>query len=148
MAAMASQITGVSIVSSTVCSGADQRKHQSFASLAFFKGIQRWPVYSPQRASNAENVTIWWLHNISWALSRIDKKTSSAQAISLELCENKHMVLSYTQYCDQLSLSSNHANDYTWSRIKQWYSGLAIRATRLSIRQFTRARTVVKDDIK
>ena len=37
MAAMASQITGVSIVSSTVCSGADQRKHQSFASLAFLR---------------------------------------------------------------------------------------------------------------
>ena len=30
-----SQITGVSIVYSTVCSGADQRKHQSSASLAF-----------------------------------------------------------------------------------------------------------------
>ena len=32
---MASQITGVSIVCSTVCSGADQRKHQSSTSLAF-----------------------------------------------------------------------------------------------------------------
>ena len=31
MAAVASQITGVSIVYSTVCSGADQRKHQSSA---------------------------------------------------------------------------------------------------------------------
>ena len=36
--AMASQITGVSIVCSTVCSGADQRKHQSSASLAFLWG--------------------------------------------------------------------------------------------------------------
>ena len=31
MSAMASQITGVSIVGSSVCSGADQRKHQSYA---------------------------------------------------------------------------------------------------------------------
>ena len=38
MSAMASQITGVSIVYSTVCSGADQRKHQSSASLAFVRG--------------------------------------------------------------------------------------------------------------
>ena len=35
MRAMASQITGVLIFYSTVCSGADQRKHQSSASLAF-----------------------------------------------------------------------------------------------------------------
>ena len=35
MSAMASQITSVSIVYSTVCSGADQRKHQSSASVAF-----------------------------------------------------------------------------------------------------------------
>ena len=34
MGAMASQTTGVSIVYSTVCSGTDQRKHQSSASLA------------------------------------------------------------------------------------------------------------------
>ena len=31
----------------TVYSGADQRKHQSSASLAFVRGIHRWPVNSP-----------------------------------------------------------------------------------------------------
>ena len=36
--AMASQITSVPIVCSTVCSDADQREHQSSASLAFVKG--------------------------------------------------------------------------------------------------------------
>ena len=35
MGAMASQITGVSIVCSNFCSDTDQRKHQSSASLAF-----------------------------------------------------------------------------------------------------------------
>ena len=43
MSAMASQITGVSIVCLTASSGADQRKHQSSASLAFVRGIHRWP---------------------------------------------------------------------------------------------------------
>ena len=43
MSAMAFQITGVSIVCSTVCSGADQRKHQSSASLAFVRRIHRGP---------------------------------------------------------------------------------------------------------
>ena len=37
MSAMASQIIGVPIVCSTVCTGSDQRKHQSLASLAFVR---------------------------------------------------------------------------------------------------------------
>ena len=49
MGAIASQITGVSIVCSTLCSGADQRKYQSFASLTFLGGIHRWPVDSPHK---------------------------------------------------------------------------------------------------
>ena len=49
MSAMTSQITGVSIVYSTVCSGADERKYQSSVSLAFVGGIHQWPVNSPQK---------------------------------------------------------------------------------------------------
>ena len=63
MGAVASQITSLTIVYSTVYSGADQRKHQSFASLAFVRGIHRGPVNSPQMASNAESVSIWWRHH-------------------------------------------------------------------------------------
>ena len=51
MSSMASQITGVSVVHSTVCSGADQRKHQISASLTFLRGIHRWPVNSPHKGS-------------------------------------------------------------------------------------------------
>ena len=47
MSAMASQITSFTIVYSTVYSGADQRKHQSSASLAFVRGIHWSPVNSP-----------------------------------------------------------------------------------------------------
>ena len=49
MNAMASQITGVTIVYSIVCSGADQRKHQSSASLASVQGTHRWPLNSPHK---------------------------------------------------------------------------------------------------
>ena len=44
MEAMAFQITSLFIIYSTVNSGADQRKHQSPASLAFVRGVHRWPV--------------------------------------------------------------------------------------------------------
>ena len=44
--ARASQITSLTVVYSTVYSNADQRKHQSSASLAFEWGIHRGPVNS------------------------------------------------------------------------------------------------------
>ena len=48
MSAMASQITyiSISIVCSTACLGVDQRKHQRSASLAFVRGIHRYPLNS------------------------------------------------------------------------------------------------------
>ena len=49
MGSIASQITSLTIVYSTVYSGADQRKHQSSASLAFVWGIHRGPVSSPHK---------------------------------------------------------------------------------------------------
>ena len=49
MGAMASQITSLTIVYSTVYSSADQRTHQSSTSLAFVRGIHRWPVNSPHK---------------------------------------------------------------------------------------------------
>ena len=49
MGVMAPQITSLMIVYSTVYSGADQRKHQSSASLAFVRGIYRGPVNSPHK---------------------------------------------------------------------------------------------------
>ena len=47
MGAIASKITSLTIVYSTIYSGADQRKHQSSASLASVRGIHRRPVNSP-----------------------------------------------------------------------------------------------------
>ena len=49
MSAMASEIVSITIVYSTVYSGSDQRKHQSYASLAFVWGIHWWPVNSPHK---------------------------------------------------------------------------------------------------
>ena len=61
MGAMASQITSLAIVYSVVYSGADQRKHQSSASLPFVREFTG--EFPAQMASNAENVSIWWRHH-------------------------------------------------------------------------------------
>ena len=49
MAMIASQITSLTVDYSTVYSDADQRKHQSSASLAFVRGIHRGPGNSPHK---------------------------------------------------------------------------------------------------
>ena len=67
MSAMASQITSLAIVYSTVYSGTDERKHQSSASLAFVRGIHWRLVNSPHKGpcSYAEDGSIWWRHHIT-----------------------------------------------------------------------------------
>ena len=65
MGALASQITSLTIVYSTVYSDTDQRKHQSSASLAFVRGIHRGPVNSPHKWLVTRKMfpfddVIWW----------------------------------------------------------------------------------------
>ena len=49
MGSIAFQITSLTIIYSIVYSAADQRKHQSSASLAFVRGIHRGPENSPHK---------------------------------------------------------------------------------------------------
>ena len=71
--ALASLITGVSIVGSTACSGADQRKHQSSASLAFMRGIQKgqwrgksFHVMTSSSCSHHDSQTSWVPSSFFW----------------------------------------------------------------------------------
>ena len=57
MSSIASQISSVCSVYSTICSGADQRKYQSSAQLAFMRGNTH------TEASDAENISNWWRHH-------------------------------------------------------------------------------------
>ena len=76
MGTMTSQITGVSIVCSAVCGGADQGKHQSLslAFVAFVRGIHRSPVDSTHKGtvtlkmSTFDDVIIYpVLPQLSWS---------------------------------------------------------------------------------
>ena len=65
MSAMVSQNIGVSIFCSHICSGANQWKHQSPASLDFVEEIHRSPVVdSLTEGNNEENDSIWLRHHV------------------------------------------------------------------------------------
>ena len=76
MDTMASQITSLTIVHWNVYSGADQRKYQIAASLAFAGNSPVTGEFPAQRASNAESVPIWWRHHVISTLS-----TSAAKGV-------------------------------------------------------------------
>ena len=67
MGTMASQITNLTIIYSTVDSARDERKHQSSALLAFVMGIHRWPVNSPHKGPVTRK--IFHLMTSSWCMS-------------------------------------------------------------------------------
>ena len=91
MGTIAYHITSLTIVYSTFYSGADQRKHQSSASLAFVRGIHRGPVNSPHKwpvtrkmfpfddvimtimQSNGTrfSIELWWLDEFDITVQRI-----------------------------------------------------------------------------
>ena len=70
MGASVSQITSLTIVYSTVYSGADQRKHQSTRVTDLWAGIHRGE-FPAQMASNAESVSIWWRHHVDIEFTQI-----------------------------------------------------------------------------
>ena len=64
MSTMASQITSLTVVYSIVYSGTDQRNikvPRHWPLCGEFTGTGEFPA---QRASNAENVSIWWRHHV------------------------------------------------------------------------------------
>ena len=63
MGTIASEITSLTIVYTTVYSDADQSKHQSSASLAFVWGIHRDRWIPRTKDQLRGNVSIWWRHH-------------------------------------------------------------------------------------
>ena len=87
---MASQITSFAIVYLTVYSGTDERKHESSASLAFVAGNS--PVtdeFPAQKASNAENLFIWWRHHVvfqhAWIHAKV-RLTATTRHVKAAMC--------------------------------------------------------------
>ena len=83
MTKMASQITSLAVVYSIVYSDADQRKHQSSASLAFVWGIH-WDRWIPRTKGQLRGkcfhlMTSSWSHSRSFIYNSLAKKWASIQ---------------------------------------------------------------------
>ena len=124
MGTMARQVTSLTIDFSTVYSGADQRKHQSSALLAFLRGIHQWLGNSPHKwpvmrkifpfddvIVQNHNVDfekfIYWVYPLCPCLfldnilSYVSDKKSSSSNISIHLPAMKRMFL-YILYSHDL----------------------------------------------
>ena len=81
MGAIASQITSLTIFYSTVYSDADQRKHQSSVSLAFVRGIHRWPVNSPHKGPITRKM--FPFHDVIILNMILDEKSDYSRKLSI-----------------------------------------------------------------
>ena len=85
MGTMAFQITCLTIVHLTVYSGADQRKHQSSASLAFVRGIHRWR-WIPRTKGQLRG-KCFHLVTSSWPCRKMPKADSNTAGLCLWLTD-------------------------------------------------------------
>ena len=121
MSAMASQITSLAIVYSTVYSDTHQRKHQSSASLGFVQGIHRWPVNSPQKWPVTRNVfpfdyvimvcgwsgcpnvwlcwVTWWRHQM-WTFSALLAIRAGDSSVTGEVPAQRPVTQSFDVFVD------------------------------------------------
>ena len=120
MSTMASQITSLTIVCSIVYSGADQRKHQSSALLAFVWGIHRW--IPSRKASNAENDSIWWRHHDPWPLATSRSRTALdnlQRTLAADLMDTggSRFTLRFVVYCVGINLCMRPVNERRRSNV-------------------------------
>ena len=99
---MASQSISLTIVYSTVYSGADQRKKSKLRVTDLCAG--NWPVtgeFPTQRASNAESVSIWWRHHGQslWLVEQTCWRTGSwGRCLRLKVVSSIHKTISVARF--------------------------------------------------
>ena len=131
LGAMASQITSLTIVYSSIYSCADQRKHQSSASLAFVRGIHRWPVNSPHKGPVTRKMfsfddvfmNVFQLTNSLHSDFRLFLKKNTWQQLTLQVpvCEQDRTWSSLCLHLRCYAIGS-HCTDYNQLTIF-WVTG-------------------------
>ena len=155
MNAVASQITSLTIVYWTVYSGADQRKHQSSASLAFVMGIRRCPVNSPHKGPVTRKMISFHDVIISFLLvifSRLPQpiiisKIFEINVILSDLCK---IVYIYIYICSPLTMHGrNYFKETSFRRVQfpmrlHWFRGRVTKAPLVNISVMAYSRCIVK----
>ena len=125
MSAMATQITSLMIVYLTVCSNTNQRKHQrkhqSSTSLAFARGIHRWPVNS--RHKGPVTFKIFPFDDVIMRFTlQGDKFVRNNQRFNRTLNKNMHPSVASINCCPSQKFSLNMSNIYSsWPVMSKWY---------------------------
>ena len=116
MGPMAFQITSLTIVYSTVYSGADQRKHQSSVSLAFVRGIHMWPVNCAHKWLATRKIfCIWWRHHeVCASVSTIMEKRINGYWWQFQ--KRSHMISEIIAWVSRVALLDGFTFGYTDSR--------------------------------
>ena len=123
---MASKITSLTIVYSNFYSGADQRKHQISASLAFVRGIHRWPVNSPHKWPVTRKTfpfdDVFMNHFVTFLSTRgqiIPSATSSCIIYIFSTWCGLICIILYTVWPPliNMALISNHVYSKMWDEI-------------------------------
>ena len=132
MSTMASQITSLAIVYSSVYSGSDQRKHQISASLALVRGIHRSPVNSPHkgqwRGKYFHSVTSTWWFCRDFSLSCFSVVLQLHTAIC-RLAISNWPPLEHVIICDE-PISWSSMDEYRYRLcIRHWKPELAMMLT-------------------
>ena len=120
MGVIASQITSLTIVYSIVYSDADQRTHQSSASLAFVRGIYRGPVNSPHKWPVTRKM-LPFDDSIMSILEEYDRN------IEIDCCQTVYAIMGYVlthwgRYIMadiyQTPISNEFFNEFIWFSMK------------------------------
>ena len=126
MGMMALQIISLTIVYSTVYSGADQRKNQSSASLAFVLGIHWWLVNSPHKGPVTRKMfpfgdvimkppSGWWGWNLDKYLQQLQMAWTCMSITNKQQTYPCYNIPSSLWYKTHLSSQLN-----CWSFIYSW----------------------------
>ena len=114
MSTIASQITSLTIVYSTVYSDADQRKHQSSASLAFVLGIHRGPVTQKMFPFDDVIMLFCFLTHAEMPRSGFRDRSPYLKIFGQIGIDNGVVELHWTEFLYIWSRFHNHA-DFKWA---------------------------------
>ena len=117
MGSMAAQITSLTIVYSIVCSAADQRKHQSSASLAFVRGIHRWPVNSPHKWPVTRKMFPWMTS--SWCHSHSKYASKILRGVACASWRIESLVYRCLLYSVQTNNKENNKAPHNWPFVRE-----------------------------